>query len=395
MLKLLRNRRVLLGVLIVAALLAFALWPRATEVDLAAVTRGSLQVTIDEQGETRVRERFVVTSPVAGTVRRIALEPGDPVAEGSAIVTVRAAPPTPLDARARAEAEAALAAATATLGRMVAERERAATDLQRAEQRFERLRRVFAAGGVAQDELDAREAEARSAAEILRAAEFTVAQAEHDRDAARARLVERPGTAGVRDIDVVSPIDGVVLRRHRESEAVVPAGEPLLEIGDPGGLDIVSDFLSTDAVRVEKGADVLIEQWGGEAMLRGRVRRVEPSAFTKVSALGVEEQRVNVIIDFDDGEEAWNALGDGYRVEVRIVTWQDENALVVPTGALFRRGEDWAVFVAEDGNARLRTVRLGPRNPTGAQVLDGLTEGELVVLYPPDLLEDGARVTRR
>jgi HlyD family secretion protein len=176
---------------------------------------------------------------------------------------------------------------------------------------------------------------------------------------------------------------------------VVPAGEALLEIGDPRHLEIVADLLSSDAVRAKPGAAVLIEQWGGEEALSGRIRRVEPSGFTKVSALGVEEQRVNLVIDFGDAEAAWHALGDGYRVEVRVVVWQEQNVVKVPLGALFRRGDEWAVFVSAGGRARLRTVNIGPRNAAEAQVLDGLAEGEEVVLYPPDMLEDGARVTRR
>jgi len=390
-----RNRRLLIGVLVVAAVLAFALWPRATAVDVGAITSGPLLVTVDEEGETRVRDRFVVTSPVAGELRRVELEPGDSVKSGQTIVMVRPAPPTPLDARARAEAVAAVAAGEATLGRMRAQRAQAATALTRAEQRAERLRRVFAAGGVAQDELDAREADARNAAEVVRAAEFAEAQAQHDVDAARARLLDGSAGHSTRDIAVVAPVDGVVLRRHRESQTVVPAGDPLLEIGDPRRLEIVADLLSSDAVRARPGADVLIEQWGGDETLSGRIRRVEPSGYTKVSALGVEEQRVNVVIDFSDPGAAWDALGDGYRVEVRIVIWQEQNVVKVPLGALFRRGDDWAVLVAEGGRARLRTVSIGARNATEAQVLDGIAEGDEVILYPPDTLEDGARVTRR
>jgi HlyD family secretion protein len=395
MLKVFRNRRLMIGALIVVAILAFALWPRPTAVDLAAITSGPLLVTIDEEGETRVRDRFVITSPVAGELRRVTLEPGDSVVKGQTILAVRPAPPTPLDARARAEAVAAVSSGEATLGRMRAQREGAATALARAEQRVERLRRVFSAGGVAQDELDAREADARNAAEVLRAADFAVAQAQHELDAARARLMDGSAGRDRRDVAVTAPIDGVVLRRHRESQAVVPAGDSLLEIGDPRRLEIVADLLSSDAVRARPGADVLIEQWGGEETLSGRIRRVEPSGFTKISALGVEEQRVNVIIDFGDPEAAWHTLGDGYRVEVRIVVWQEQNVVKVPLGALFRRGNEWAVFVSESGRARLRTLTIGPRNATEAQVLDGLEEGEEVVLYPPDTLEDGTRVARR
>ncbi len=193
---------------------------------------------------------------------------------------------------------------------------------------------------------------------------------------------------------MAAPVDGVVLRRLRESASVVPVGEPLLEIGDPRSLDIVSDLLSTDAVRVSTGDRVLIEQWGGDVPLAGHVRRVEPSGFMKVSALGVEEQRVNVIIDLDDRETS-ASLGDGYRVEVRIVVWREDDVTKVRVGSLFRRGDDWAVFVVENGRARLRSVQLGQRNDREGQVLNGLSEGETVVLHPPDTLADGARIVVR
>jgi len=227
------------------------------------------------------------------------------------------------------------------------------------------------------------------------AAEFAVAQARHDLEAARARLVGERAAAAGRDVVLRSPVDGVVLRRHRESQSVVPAGERLLEIGDPRRLEIVTDLLSSDAVKVAPGDAVLIEQWGGGRTLHGRVRRVEPAGFTKVSALGVEEQRVNVILDFADPQEAWRALGDGYRVEVRVVTWRGEDVLKVPTGSLFRRGEEWALFVAVEGRARLRTVRLGARNGAEAQILSGVEAGERVVRFPPDTLQDGDRITER
>jgi HlyD family secretion protein len=212
---------------------------------------------------------------------------------------------------------------------------------------------------------------------------------------ARARLLQAGGGPAVPVIAIRSPIDGVVLKRHRESEAVVPAGEPLVDLGDPLRLEIVSDLLSTDAVKVRAGDRVLVEQWGGEAALRGRLRRVEPSGFMKVSALGVEEQRVNVLVDFEDPAEAWQALGDGYRVEVRIVVFEQEGVLKAPTSSLFRRGESWAVFTVEGGRARLRTVKIGRRNGLEAQVLEGLREGEQVIVHPSEALADGGRVTAR
>ena len=396
MVRLLKTVRVLLAIAVVAGLVALALWPRPTEVDLASVIRGPLVVTLDEEGETRVRDRFDINSPAAGEILRIEVEPGDPVEAGRTVLAVvRPSMPAPLDARALAEASRAVPAAEASVARMRAERERAAALLVRARQQLDRARRLFADSAIARDEVDAREADVRTNEEGLRAAEFAVTQVQHDLEVARARLIQGRSVEGGRDIVLRAPVDGVVLRRHRQSQSVVPAGERLLEIGDPRRLEIVADLLSSDAVKVQPGHAVLIEQWGGGRTLRGRVRRVEPGGFTKVSALGVEEQRVNVIVDFQDAQEAWRALGDGYRVEIRVVVWQRDGILKVPTASLFRRGDQWALFVADNGRARMRTVTIGERNGAEAQVLSGLEEGERVVRFPPDTLRDGKRITER
>jgi HlyD family secretion protein len=387
------NSRLLAVVVVVAVILGVALWPSTTEVDVAAVARGPLQVTIDEEGETRVRERFIVSAPVMGRVERIELEPGDRVVRGRTIVARLTPAAAPLiDPRTQSELRAAVAAAQAAVGQAQAERGRAAAALARAQSSRRRLATLATAGAISGDELEAAETALKSAEEAARAAEFTVARAEHELQLARARTA--PSSAGGRIAEVIAPVDGVVLKRLRESASVVPVGEPLLEIGDPASLEIVSDLLSTDAVRVSPGDEVAVEQWGGSAPLRGRVRRVEPSGFMKVSALGVEEQRVNVIVDFADEAER-GALGDGYRVEVRIAIWRTDSTLKVPVGSLFRRGDDWAVFVVENGRARLQVVQLGERNDRDGQVLDGLAEGQAVVLHAPDTLSDGARVTVR
>jgi len=393
----LKNPRVLAGTAFVVALLAVGLWPAAVPVDLAAVTRGPLQVTVDEEGETRVHDRFVVSAPVAGRVQRIELEPGDPVKRGSTVVaSVLPGDPVPLDARSRAEAEAAAAAARSDVGRARAERQRAAAALAFARSELERQRDLADRKIASRQQLDSAETQAREAQQAFEAAEFAAAAAEHNLKLAEARLMQGSGGAAPgRAILIRSPIDGVVLKRLRESEAVVPAGDPLAELGDPRQLEIVSDLLSTDAVKVEAGAAVLIEQWGGDHTIRGRVRRVEPSGFMKISALGVEEQRVNVIVDFEDPLEAWKALGDGYRVEVRVVVWEGKDVLRVPTSALFRRGESWAVFAVEGGRARLRSVEIGARNSLHAELRSGLAEGARVVVHPSDALSDGARIVER
>ncbi len=383
-----------LGLLIL--LFAVALWPAAVPADLATVERGALLVTVEDEGETRVRDRFVISAPVAGQTLRIEREPGDPVKRGATLATLLPAAPVLLDARSRAEAEAAVASAEAVLGRAKAEKRRAEATLALARSELERHRELARQRIVSQQALEAKETEARAAEEALRAAAFAEASADHQLEMARARLLHATGGPRAGQAIVLrSPIDGVIFKRYRESEAVVPAGEPLLELGDPRRLEIVSDLLSTDAVRVKPGAPVLIEQWGGDRTLRGRVRVVEPSGFMKVSALGVEEQRVNVIVDFEDPEDAWTALGDGYRVEVRIVIWQGEDVLKVPTSSLLRQGDAWAVFAVQGGRARLRTVGIGRRNGLEAQVLAGLDKGDQVVVHPSDNLRDGSRITRR
>jgi HlyD family secretion protein len=386
--------RLVLVVLVVAAIVGAAVWPAAIEVEIVRVARGPMQVTIDEDGETRVRERFVVSAPVAGRLERIELEPGDRVVRGQTIIArLVPAQSSLLDPRTRSELAAAAEAARASVGQARAERARATAALERTRSALARLRVLAEAGAVARDELEAAETAHRAAEEDSRAAEFALARAESQLQLARARLA--PPSGGGRPVDIVAPVDGVILRRLRESETVVPVAEPLVEIGDPARLEVVADFLSTDAVRVMPGSPVSIEQWGGGPPLRARVRRVEPSGFMKVSALGVEEQRVNVIIDFVDPAAVAGVLGDAYRVEVRIVLWQAADVLKVPVGSLFRHDSGWAVFVVEGRRARLQAVTLGERNAEHGQILSGLQEAAPVVLHPPDTLTDGALVVER
>jgi HlyD family secretion protein len=392
MLRLFTNRRIWLSAAVVAVLLAVALWPTTMTVEVAVVSSGPLVVTVDEEGQTRVRHRYVVSAPVSGRVLRIELEPGDVVKEGDVVARVRAEAPPLLDARTRAEVQAAVEAAKATLGRAQAEEQRARAALTQAERELKRTQDLVRGGVVPPGDADLRQDDARAATETVSAAAYAVKAAQADLVRAEARL--RPSAPDVsgRVVAVAAPISGVVLRRLRESESMVPAGDPLVELGDPQQLEIVSDLLSTDAVRVKPGARAMIEQWGGTTTLEARVRRIEPSGFTKISALGVEEQRVNAILDFVDPAEAWAALGDGYRVEVRIVIWEAPTVLKVPTGALFRQGEQWAVYAIEDGRAALTIVELGQQTGQEAEVRSGLTEGARVILHPADTLTDGVRV---
>ena len=396
--RLLKNPRLLAGAAGVALLAVVALRPRPVPVDVAPLSRGPLVVTLDEEGETRVIRRFLVTAPVSGRLLRIDLRPGDPVVQGgTTLATILPGDPTPLDARSRAEAEAALAAARATLDGARAEAGRAAAAESLAAAQLARTKSLAADGIASGETLDARSADARSAAEGKRAAEFAVATATHQVEAARARLAqargaaERPGTP----LEVHAPITGTVLRRLRESEGPVVAGEPLVELGDPSDLEIVADYLSTDAVRIRPGSTVRIERWGGGGPLAGVVRRVEPAGFTKVSALGVEEQRVNVLVDFAGPAAERAALGDGYRVEVAAVLAERAMATKLPVSALFRHEGEWAVFAVEHGRARRRPVQIGERNPLEAELLGGLPDGAEVVLHPPDSLDDGSRIERR
>jgi HlyD family secretion protein len=389
------NARILLGFAVIAALLAVVVWPRPVVVDVAMATRGPLVVTVDEEGVTRVRERFVVSSPVAGRILRIELDPGDVVKRGRPVAVVRAEAAPLLDERTRAEGEAAVASARAALGRARAEEQRARATVAQIHRELARIRELAESRVVSPQEFDTKDAELKVADESVNAAAFAVQAASFDLQRAQARLIPTNTQTRGRVVTVSSPVDGVVLKRIRESESIVPAGDPLLEIGDPRRLEIVSDLLSTDAVRVKPGSRALIEQWGGDVSLHATVRRIEPSAFTKISALGVEEQRVNVILDFEDPSAACAALGDAYRVEVRVVVWEDRNVLKVPTSALFRDGQQWAVYrVGQDRVERTR-VEVGHQTGQEVEIASGISGGDRVIVHPGDTLKDGARVRPR
>ena len=394
--RLLANRRVLGSAVIILGLIAIVLWPTTIQVDVATIAPGALVVTVDEEGVTRVRERFVVSAPVSGRVLRIELEPGDRVKRGQVVARVREEASPLLDARARAEAEAVVESARATLGRARAEEERAKATLDQTRRDLGRLRSLAEDRIITKQEVETREADGKVAQETVNAAAFAVRAAASDLRRAEARLtpsrVEAPG----RVVGVTAPVDGVVLKRLRESETFVPAGDPLIEMGDERQLEIVSDLLSTDAVRIKPGARAIIEQWGGEQPLAACVRRVEPSGFTKISALGVEEQRVNVVLDFVEPSPAARAsLGDGYRVEVRVVVWEAPNVLRVPTSALFRHGDKWAVYVVDRGRAHRTLLESVHQTGQYAEVVSGLAEGARVIVHPGDTLVDGARVRER
>jgi len=395
--KLLRRAGTLALVAAVIGALVYAFRPQPIPVDIEEIVRGPMRVTIDEEGETRIRNRFVVSAPVSGRVLRIDLEPGDPVEAGRTVIaSILPAEPAPLDVRTRAEALARVGQAEATLGRATANRAQITQQLEFAESQLRRYEDLLEAGLVPRESFDTVRAEARTLREAVNTADFEVRNAERAVAVAEAALVEAGGgAASGAAVTVRSPVDGVVLRRIRQSEAVVPMGDPLVEIGDVADIEVVSDLLSADAVRINPGDRVLIEEWGGDTVLEGRVRRVEPSGFTRLSALGVEEQRVNVIIDFVDREEAARHMGDGYRVEVRIVTWETADALKIPTGSLFRSEEEWKVFAVVDGHAEERGVEVGQRNGLEAQVLSGLSESDRVITHPSAAVADGLQVVEQ
>lgn len=396
------RRMTVWGVLavILAAALAYGFWPRSLPVDLTTVGRGPLVVTIGEEGETRVRDVFVLSAPVAGRALRIGVDAGDRVVAGETIVArIEPIDPAFLDARTVAQARADVGAAEAAMTLAGAELGEARAALNFATLELERARRLVRSDTIAQRALDQAELEFQVRSAAVATAEAAVRMRQSELIRAEAELVspaERRTDATVCDcVPIRAPVSGSVLRVFHESEGVVEAGEALIEIGDPRDLEIVADLLSSDAVKVQAGQRVLIEDWGGDGTLDGRVRLVEPYGFTKVSALGIEEQRVNVIMDFTEPPDRWQRLGHGFRVEIRIVQWEADDVLTVPLTALFRDGTRWAVFLMQNGRAVLRHVEVGQRTGFDAEILDGLTAGDQVVLYPSDRVADGVRIVSR
>jgi HlyD family secretion protein len=384
---------------VVALLATLALWPQTRRVDIAEVKTGLVRETFEAEGRTRVRDRYVITAPMAATVRRIQLEPGDPVTAGQPLVSLEPVATPTLDARTRAQLGAEAAGARAELQAAQAQSESARYAATLARSEAERVKALRDQGMVSLQSLEqAQTLRERSELEA-RSATFRVSTATHRLEASEALLHPGGPQAGVQAVTVLrAPVNGVVLRRHVQSSRPVQPGEPLLEMGDPGALEVEVDVLSTDAVRLHAGQAVEILRWGGEPALRGEVARVEPTAFTKTSALGVEEQRVWVVIHLLSPHEQWRNLGEAYRVHARFVLREARDSISVPTGALFRLDNanadgHWAVFRVEGGKAQRREVEIGLRGDGQVQVLRGLSVGDLVVLHPPRELSDGDRVT--
>ncbi|MBL8682499.1 MAG: HlyD family efflux transporter periplasmic adaptor subunit [Myxococcales bacterium] len=387
----LRRALWLLVALGAAAVAVRAARPKPTPVQLGVVTRGALRVTVDEEGRARVADRYSITAPRAGFLSRVTVRPGDRVARGAPLARLEPMPEPLMGARDRAATEARANAAEDGARQARANVDRVRTALEYSRRRATRTRELAARGAMSQVELEQTEGEQRSLEAELAAAQAAVRVAGHEVEVARAALGGQRGRTDA--TEVLAPVTGVVLRVLQQSEGPVTPGLPLIEIGDPSAFEIVVAVLTADAVRVRERAAVTIEGWGGPQALAGLVRRVEPSAFTRVSALGVEEQRVNVLVDISDPRERWSSLGDGYRVAARISLWEADSVLRAASSALFRRGDQWCAFVVRDGVARVSDVQIGERAGAEVQVLRGLAEGDRVILHPSDKIADGTQVT--
>lgn len=380
---------------VIVGLLIFGFWPQAVRVEAVAVKRAPMTVTIEEEGRTRVIDRYVISAPVDGVACRVQLNVGDRVSQGEMLLSVSPLKSPVLDPRSQAQTQARVAAAESSLraAREQANAAKAAAQLATTEEA--RLKPLLEKKLVARDVYDKAVTAVQTTAATRRSADFNVEVAKYELEAARSMLHYADPDVKVERIPVYSPINGRVLKVAHECEGPVRTGAPLLEVGDPTALEIEVDVLSADAVRIKPGMQVLFDRWGGEGLLQGVVRTVEPVGFTKISALGVEEQRVLVISDFTSPREKWQRLGDGYRVEARFVLWHDEAALQVPASSLFRYQDGWAVFVIDKGRARRRDVKVGERNGLTAQIVDGLKTGETVINHPSDEIENGRRVKVR
>jgi HlyD family secretion protein len=392
------QRRYLIGAGLLALTLIATYWLLRAQpilVEVAAVKEQPFSVVVEEDGRTRVRDRFAVSAPLSGRVPRSPLRAGDPVKTGQTLATITPNISPLLDPRVRQELEERVGAAEAALAEANTLLERAKVLLTRARTDLDRTTQLRARGVVTAAQLEHDTFTFQAAERDVAASELRRHAAEHALQQARAALTRSGENEGTERFAVSSPIDGRVLKVIQESEAMVSLGAPLLELGDPAGLEVIVDLLTTDAALVQEGAKVSLERWGGPKALDARVRRVEPSGFTKISALGVEEQRVWVVIDIVSPREAWTNLGDGYRIDVKIVIDDMEKAIVVPIGALIRRGDAWQAFVVDGGRARLRTVKVSRRSGRFAAVDEGLGAGDTVIVYPPSALKDGSVIRMR
>lgn len=384
--------------LLIIASLVYGFRPQPRLVDVASASQGPMRVSVEEEGKTRVIDRYDVSAPVAGTACRIDMDVGDPVKKGQVLTTIKPLESQALDPRSWAEAQSRVAAAEAALHAAEQTAKSARAEMDLAEKELSRLQPLFEKGHVSRGQLDQAAATVQTTRAASRSARFSVDVARHELEAARTALSytgvdSQANPEG--NVQVRSPIDGKLLAIHQECEGVVAAGQSLLVVGDTRSLEIETEVLSADAVKIKPGMRVEFHRWGGDKPLLGRVRTVEPVGFTKVSALGVEEQRVLVISDITSDSTEWQSLGDGYRVEAEFILWEADDVLQIPASALFRFNDGWALFVMANGKAVLRMVKVGKRNGLAAQILERLTEGEKVITHPDNKIDDGVAVKLR
>jgi HlyD family secretion protein len=393
-----RTATITLLVVVLLALLAWGFWPAPLQVESGIVERAPLRVTVEEEGQTRVKDRFVISAPVAGYLQRILLEVGDTVTRGQTLAVMEPLRPEVLDPRSRARATAQVAAAEAAIKRTEQMETAARAEATFARNDHARKQKLQDKNLVSREEVEQAATRARETAAELRSVGFAVEVARHELEAAQTALqfsIAGNGETATETVSIKGPVDSRVLQIHHKSEGVLVTGEPLLEIGDPAALEIAVDVLSADAVRLRPGTRVLLLRWGGPQALEAVVRTVEPAGFTHISALGVEEQRVWVIADLVSPRSAWEQLGDGYRVEASFILWEADDVLQVPTSALFRQDGSWAAFVIDSGKARLVKLSTGHDNGLSTEVVDGLVAGDQVILHPDDRIADGVRVTAK
>ncbi len=388
------------AIVLVVSAIVYALLPSPVGVDIAAIERGPLEVTVDEQGVARIRDIFRVSAPIAGKLNRVPVHVGDLVGkDDTAVASIQPVQPPLLDIRTQRELEAAVAAARAAVGLAEAQVRSAEASERLAASDLDRAKKLTETGSISQRAFEKAATDLDTARASVEQAKANLTLRQSELDSAQARLIQPGESDGDGSatccVPVRSPVNGVVLKVLAESAQVVAAGTPLVEVGDPTAMEIVVHLLSSDAVEIQPGASATLTEWGGEGALRARVTRIDPAAYTKVSALGIEEQRVDATLEILDSFEKWRGLGHEYRVMVHIITWEGADIVQVPVGALFRRGSDWNVFRVVDGKAALTKVVLGHRNNRAAEVLEGLAAGDTVVLHPSDRVSDGVSVAPR
>jgi len=382
---------------IIIAILIWGYWPQAILVEGIIAKRAPLTVTIEEEGRTRVIDRYIISAPVDGVACRVQLKVGDDVKQGQTLLAITPLESQVLDPRSRAQAKAQVAVAGSALQAAEEQAIAATAAANQAVNELKRLQTLVKKGVISQDAYDKAATEVQTSAAAKRSADFNIEVTRHELESAQTVFEYTAGTSSevLERVPVQSPINGKILKLFRECEGPVRTGEALLEVGDPSVLEVEVDVLSADAVKIKPGMKVLFDRWGGEQALHGIVRIIEPAGFTKVSALGVEEQRVLVISDFTSAAEQWNRLGDGYRVEAKFILWDKDKVLQLPTSSLFRYQDGWAAFVIEGQYAKRRVIKIGKRNGLTAEILAGINEGELIINHPNDEVDDDTRIKQR